>query len=164
MPNWASGCVRVEGDPKDIEEFCKLFLFFDTDSMSQYFARSFIHQKWGEFKKEYLGGNIAEFGVEFAWSGHSCLVEGYPNGEECITLIEACKKHKVKVAIDTEESGFAFEEHIQCDRDGDLIEESNYMPTYVCACGEEISFPTNYDCLDEEECWKCEKVGNWRKK
>ena len=90
-PNWCNGYVKVKGKPKNIEEFCKLFIFDDEEGnkeniSNKYFARSFIHDKFKDFKKKYLGKNEAEFPVDFAWSCWSCMFEGYPNKKECITL------------------------------------------------------------------------------
>lgn len=162
MPNWATGNVRVTGKPSDVEAFCKLFLFKDTAEPQIYFARSFIHQNWNDFKKEYLGKASAEFGVDFAWSCHTCLIEGYPNGQDCITLVGACKKFKVEIIIDTEEGGMGFEEHVECDKDGSLIEECYNMPTFKCARCKNIQLiPSSYD-VGEEECWECENIGGWR--
>ena len=97
-PNWCCGNIKVKGKPKDVENFCKLFLFEedverkDNKGKKKYFARSFIHQSWKDFKKEFLGGNEAEFGIDFAWSCWSCLFEGYPNEKDgCITLEWAIK-------------------------------------------------------------------------
>ena len=163
MPNWASGYVRVEGNPQDIEEFCKLFLFYDRESSKKYFARSFIHQGWKDFKKEYLGGNIVKFGVDFAWSATSCLISGYPqdNPKTCPTLTEACKEHKVKVVIDTEEGGMAFEEHIECDEKGSLLEECSDMPVYKCKkCGSEQAIASCQN-IEDEDCYECGINGRW---
>ncbi|MCK4440544.1 MAG: hypothetical protein KAU90_00965, partial [Sulfurovaceae bacterium] len=58
MPNWACGYVDVKGKPKDVENFCKLFIFEEdvgNKENEKYFARSFIHQDWKGFKKEYFG-------------------------------------------------------------------------------------------------------------
>ena len=163
MPNWASGSVKIEGRPHDIEKFCKLFLFYGTEAPKKYFARSFIHMNWEDFKKEYLGQECAEFGVEFAWSATSCLIYGYPqdNLQTCPTLIEACKKHKVKVVIDTEEGGMAFEEHIECDEKGSLLEECSDMPIYKCKkCGSEQTI-TSCQNIEDEACYECEIEGQW---
>ena len=57
MPNWCYGDVSIKGNPKDIEEFCKLFLFegVDNSKRTEYFARSFTEITWEDFVKT---GNI----------------------------------------------------------------------------------------------------------
>ena len=112
MANWCNAGIRVTGKPKDIKDFCRLFVFDEDegkDTKRKYFARSFAFMKWKDFKKEYLGGKTAEFSIDFAWSGWSCLIEGYPNKKELVTLEWGCEKYNVEVEIDTEEGGFGFE-------------------------------------------------------
>lgn len=168
MPNWCCGSVQVEGKPKDIENFCKLFVFDEQvdkhNKKKPYFARSFMNMSWKQFKEQYLGKSQANFIVDFAWSVTSCLIDGYPQKSEGenITLMEACKKFKVKVIIDSEEGGMCFEEHIVCNSKGELeLDECNDMPTYKCKCGNEISRPTDC-CLEDEECDECGKVGKFK--
>jgi len=179
MANWCSGQVEVSGRPEDIENFCKHFLFYNEGDdkeeneykalQDKYFARSFMHCRWEDFKEMYEIGKVdcVSFGVEFAWSGHSCLVGGYPqnNPTELITLSEACKLHNVKVEIETEEIGCCFEEKITCDKQGNINEKCFDMPTYKCKnCGSTQHFPSSYslkELNEEEECWECEKETEW---
>jgi len=167
IPNWCGGEVNVVGDYRDVEEFCKLFIFDDDtngdikdDEKGEYFARSFANCSWEDFKDKYLGNDAASFHIEFAWSACSCLIDGYPSGR-CITLEEACKRHKVKVTIDTEESGCAFEEHIECDEEGDLINDCSDMPEWKCDCGNTQCFSESN--LNNEECMECGKENQWEK-
>lgn len=171
MPNWADGTVRITGrNKKNVEDFCKYFIFEEEcgTKKAPYFGRSFIHQSWKDFKKDFLGGTEAEFGVDFAWSAASCLISGYPTKKgvepvECITLMDACKKHKVYVVIETCEPGMAFEETLECNEKGELVvDESRDMPSYTCKCGNEQSMRTDAD-LSDEECWECGKIGQWKK-
>lgn len=137
MPNWADGYIEVKGKPKDVENFCKLFIFENEYVVGEkYFARSFIHQDWKDFKEEFLGESEANFSVDFAWSCWGCMFEGYPNGKNCVTLEWAIKKHNVMVEIKTEEGGMAFEEKITT-KNGKPIYSSSKMSEYKCfACGE----------------------------
>lgn len=164
-PNWCGGIVEVNGKPKDVEKFCRLFIFEGEEKgdTKKYFARSFTQVDWELFKKNHLGGSSAEFMVDFAWSCHSCLIKGYPDDiQQCVTLEQACKRYNVEVEIHTEEGGCAFEETIIYTKENGLTNDCIEMPTYVCECGEERCFPTNCDYLDEEECYECEKIGKWR--
>ena len=73
MPNWCNGWVKVKGEPQNVENFCKLFIFEEEegnkgDKKEKYFGRSFTHESWKDFKKEKLGKSEAEFSVDFAWS------------------------------------------------------------------------------------------------
>lgn len=173
MPNWCSGYVGVEGKAKDIESFCKLFIFCEDvgTKKGKYFARSFIQESWKDFHEEYIKDyepneeTDIEFNVDFAWSCHSCLIEGYPEDfKECVTLEWACKKYNVEVKIKTEESGMSFEEEISYTKEDGLSEQCFDMPIYVCKCGEERNFPSDCDYLDEEECYECEKIGEFKLK
>lgn len=166
IPNWADAKVIVVGrTKKDVEDFCKYFIMDEDEEgerQKPYFARSFTHESWKDFKTEYIDGLTAVFGVDFAWSAHSCLISGYPDDKECITLVKAAKKHKVYVTIDTSEPGMAFEEHIECNEKGVLvIEECNDMPSYTCKCGNTHSIPSNWD-TSEEECCECGETGEWK--
>lgn len=163
MPNWCYGWVKVKGKPKDIENFCKHFLFSDDedeDIKRKYFARSFMNESWDSFKKANLGKNKAEFGLDFAWSVTSCIIEGYPQDKEnkgkCITLMDACKEHNVLVEIESEEGGCGFEEHIICNEKGELIlNDCKDMPEHTCLnCGNKQMIRTNAD-LEDEECSEC---------
>jgi len=171
-PNWCGGYVEVTGKPKDIENFCKLFIFEEEEGkkalkQKHYFARSFVYQTWEDFKKEELGSNNVGFACDFAWSGNSCLIDGYPTDNKkdnpCVTLEWACKKYNVDVDIQTEESGECFEEHIAYTKQNGLIYDSWDMPTRTCQrCGNEQSFPTQHiDNLEDDECYECEAIGNW---
>jgi len=174
MPNWCYGYVVVKGKPENIEAFCRNFIFEGEEGIkakpnvnlggNRYFARSFIHETWASFKKEYLGKRIAKFGVDFAWSVTSCLIEGYPQKDkQCFTLIDACKKYNVDVTIESEESGMGFEESIKCSRKGILKEEAFEMPIYRCGkCGESQQISSKSD-LEDETCYECENIGSWKK-
>lgn len=164
MPNWANSYIEVEGKPKDVENFCKLFIFDDEVKIGEkYFARSFVHQTWKDFKKEYLTEKVKVrnigFSVDFAWSCWSCMFEGYPDDiEECVTLEWAIKKYNVKVKIEAEECGEGFEEHITT-KNGKPIYSSQDMPEHKCIfCKNKQLIPSNSN-LDDEECYECEKYG-----
>jgi len=171
MPNWASGYVEVKGKPKDIKNFCKLFIFEEEEGkknqiQKHYFARSFVYSTWEDFKKEELSQNPVGFAVDFAWAGGTCLIDGYPtekDNKNCVTLDWACKKYNVEVDIQTEERSECFEEHIAYTKKGGLVYNSWNMPTKNCGiCGNEQSFPTQMlDSLENEECYECENVGKW---
>lgn len=173
MPNWCYGYVEAKGKKEDLINFCKLFIFEEQVGIKRgdYFARSFIHQSWKSFKKEYLTDKDIKkddiwdiaFSLDFAWSGYSCLIEGYPNEiKKCITLKDACKKFKVSVDIKTEEQGLGFEEHITCNNKGKLTNDCIEMPEYKCKkCGKKNMFPTSYD-ISEEECWECGTIGKFK--
>jgi len=162
MPNWACGNVRVVGEPSNVRKFCELFIFEENvgNKDGEYFARSFVHYSWKDFYKEYLGEKEAEFSVDFAWSCHSCIIEGYPNGKECVTLEWACKEFDVEVFIETEEGGMCFEEEISYTKENGLINNSKEMPIYRCSCGNEQSVPSCFP-FEEEECCECNKTGEF---
>lgn len=132
MPNWSWGEISVNGYKKDVEAFCELFIFSDEEGSKKkpFFARSFINSYTKEQFKEEFFKDIGDFEVisvdfdaEFAWSAHSCLVEGYPNKKDgCVTLKDACKKHNVGVSIEAEEPGMGFAESISCSPKGALSE------------------------------------------
>ena len=135
------------------------------DLGKKYFARSFTNESWKEFSEDYLDDyserekpNI-EFNVDFAWSGWSCIMEGYPNGKECVTLEWACKEFNVGVEISTEETSMGFEEKIIADRNG-VKYECVDIPLYECCCGNKEGIPSGCD-LDEYECSECGRVGEW---
>ena len=175
-PNWCAGYVEVKGKPKDIENFCKLFIFEEEDGkknqiQKHYFARSFVYSTWKDFKeeiKEELKQKCVGFAVDFAWAGSSCLIEGYPTDNKkdnpCVTLEWACKKYNVEVDIQTEERGECFEEHITYTKQNGFVTEDSWaMPTKTCqVCGNEQQFPTQMiDSLNDEECYECETIGKW---
>lgn len=166
MPNWANGYITVNGNPKDVENFCELFIFDDETGNKQgkYFARSFIHQDWKEFKEEHLGESEAGFSVDFAWSCWSCMFEGYPEQykkDGCVTLEWAMKKYNVNVEIETEEGGMGFEEHITT-KNGKPVYESKYIPEYTCQkCFSKQQIGKGYE-LEDVECYGCGEVGRWQ--
>jgi ribosomal protein L37E len=158
MPNWCSSTIKVFGKPKDIENFCKLFIFTDDENKEEvdkkYFARSFTQMSWEDFKKKYLGEYETEFLVDFAWSCWSCIFEGYPDNKECVTLEWAMEEYKVQVEIDTEEGGMGFEEHITTEN-GKPVYSSEDMLSYECQkCGNKELIPSSYD-LEDYECSEC---------
>lgn len=162
IPNWATGFIQVKGKPENIEKFCKLFIFEGERSdepeekTGKYFARSFVHQSWKDFKKEVLGMNEVDFNVHFAWSCWSCMFEG------CVTLEWACKEYDVEVKIETEESGEGFEEEITADKNGANY-YNNDIPEHECICGNVQQIPSAYTDKDLEdvECYECERTGKW---
>lgn len=157
MSNYCCGDIEVSGQPEDIEAFCKLFLFTGDKDKDEYFARSGMQTSWSNFYETHLASrpSVINSWVEFAWSAEVCLISGYPNGVDQITLVEACKKYRVDVIIDTQESGEGFEEHITCDKEGNLVYEVKDMHTYKCKCGNEQHIASNFDTVDEE-CNECE--------
>ena len=170
IPNWCNGFIKVKGKPQDVENFCKLFVFEeeidkeDSKKGQRYFARSFIHDDWKDFKETHLGGNEAEFRVDFAWSCWSCLFEGYPEQykkDGCVTLEWAMKKYNVEVEIETEEGGMGFEEKI-ITQNKKPVYESFEMPEHICQkCGKKQTISKHSD-LDDEECYECGAYGKWK--
>lgn len=126
MPNWAEGTVQIWGEPENIENFCKLFIFEEEgEKEGKFFARTFIPWTWEDFKSQFLNigtENFTIFPVDFAWSAYTCLIEGYPDGR-CINLEEAVKEYDVAVEIETEEGGMMFTEYIHCDKEGTMYDE-----------------------------------------
>lgn len=164
MPNWCGSSISVKGKPKDIENFCKLFVWEEeTDKENKktpYFARSFTNVKWKDFKKKIKGKKEVDFLVDFAGSCWSCIFEGYPDKKKgFVTLDWACKKYDVEVEIETEEGGEGFEEKIIGDKNN-INYECVEMPTYECACGNKEMIGSNYD-VEEYECSECGKTGKW---
>ena len=125
MPNWCSGCLTISGNPENIKEFAKLFIFEgenkgtdDKGKIKQYFARSFCYTPYNELELE---DSPATIGIEFAWSVTSCLIDGYPQqNKHCLTLMEACKKFNVSVEVESSELGLEFEEWIEVNNKGEL--------------------------------------------
>ena len=157
IPNWCNAMVKVSGEPKNVEDFCRLFIFDKEDVLDKYFARSFVHETWKDFKKESLDNGEAQFSVDFAWSCWSCMFEGYPNKEECVTLKWAVKKFNVLVEINTEEGGMGFEEYIET-INGEVEYSSKEIPSYECrSCGNKQLIADSYD-INEEECCECGKI------
>lgn len=173
MSNWCSFEIDVKGKPENIKNFCKLFICDDEESKKQglYFARSFVHYDRNDFEKDLdnqlEAGNQVNFSGDFAWSGWSCIFEGYPNKEEGLVTLEwACKEYDVEVEIETEEQGVCFEEEIIGNKDG-VDYKLKDMPIYTCQkCGNKQAFPSHYDsfCLEEETCYECETEGEWEDK
>lgn len=159
IPNWCNGYVKVKGKPENVENFCKLFIFEDEEGKKEgiYFARSFIHEDWKDFKKNYLGSSEISFNVDFAWSSYSCLIDGYPtakDNKDCVTLEWACKKYDVEVEIKTEEGGEGFEEKIIANKNG--VDYKTFdMPIYECYnCGNKQAIASSYE-LEDVECYEC---------
>ena len=175
MPNWACGTIKVTGTKENIKNFFnKRFIFsyekneeLRTIPGTRYFARSFyeadrksLEREFEEQLKDIGNDEDCEFSntIDFAWSAHSCIVEGYPDKypDEYITLKDACIEDHVAVEIDTEECGMGFEEHITCDDKGNLVDECEDMKTYRCkTCGNEQMIPSQND-LENEECCECD--------
>ncbi len=170
MPNWCSGYVNVMGKSKDVENFCKLFLFEeDTNNKElskKYFARSFTQLSWKDFKEEHFikevkGDSDISFHVDFAWSCNTCLFEGYPNGKQCVTLEWACKKYNVEVEIESEERGDGFEEEISYTKEDGINYDCQDMPTHTCnKCGNEQTIG-KHDDIENEECYECGRDGTF---
>lgn len=130
------------------------------NEQNKYFARSFTHSSWKDFKENELGGGEVEFAVDFAWSCWSCMFEGYPDDyEECVTLEWACKEYNIEIEIETEELGMGFEEKVFGSKNG-VTYDSKDIPTYKCKCGSEQFILSNRD-LKNEECYECEKIGGF---
>jgi len=166
LPNWCIGDVWVKGKPKNVEKFVKLFLFDNSRTKKRYFARSFIHESLKDFKEEYKDelkvGEIC-FGVDFAWSCWSCLIDGYPQDSKgkCPELKNICKELKVNVEIKTEKCGLGFEELVRCSNKGELDYQEMAMKTYKCSCGNEQWIESSRD-VEDTECYECEKVCKWK--
>ena len=164
MPNWCSGDIVVKGKPEAVKKFCKYFVFEEQNDCSntkaiqkEYFARSFAETSWDDFKKEHLKDSPSEisFLVSFAWSCHSCMVEGYPNGKQLVTLKDVCKKLGVEVWIETEETGLGFEEDIHCNK-GELSDSCEDMVSYECKGCENKQYLSTQSEVSDLECGECE--------
>ena len=181
MPNWASGQVRIIGEKKNVRKSLHRFLSSIENlqyrmSNVKYFARSFIDSSYKDiFENFEIDTNQSKESdimnyviyVSFAWSAYGCLVEGYPQKYQdiCIDLETACKLDDVEMEIYTEEEGIGFEEHIICNRYGEIIKnECIDMLRYECvSCGNTQLFPrqeSEYCCMD---CGK-EGIANWHLK
>ncbi len=179
MPNWAFGVAQVTGKKKNVREFIEKSFLSVYDSRPnkfkdiKFFARSFITDTYtnvsNQFNEELGQVNIDDectysFTVQFAWSALSCLIDGYPQryANECTDLSTACRKYEVDVVITTEETGMCFEEHIACNRNGEITMNECYdMPRFKCLnCGNEQCFPSQEE---EYYCYECDKEGfkNW---
>jgi len=173
MPNWACGSVSITGTKSNVVSFVSRFIHdegVETDQKHRFFARSFTNDK----KQSVLDAVEEAFqeipadaeytfdlAVDFAWSAHSCLIDGYPqdNSQECITLSIACIADRVSVEITTEECGMCFTEYITCDKTGDLTSECEDFQEYKCKnCGEVMSLSPSDD-PEEAECFECENLG-----
>jgi len=161
----------VSGNPENLRKFLELFIYEEDigGDKKEYFARTFL-ESWkniGEFmedKKEEIENGVIDINGWCAWSCHSCWIEGYPKGKECITLIEACKKFKVSVVVESEEGGMQFEEEIECDEEGNLKEDCYDFVDWKCKkCGEKSGFPRAYEkeSLEDETCYNCDSEGFW---
>jgi hypothetical protein len=157
--------MNVKGEPQEIRKFLNYFVFDDEEDVKEgkYLARTFIEQKKESFlkeNKEEIDKGELNIVSWCAWSCWSCWFEGYPNGKELITMEEVLKECKVKIEVDSEETGFEFEEHID-----NLDEELNYssedMKEYECECGHTESIPSTYD-LSDYECCECGKFDKWK--
>lgn len=170
MPNWAIGSVSVSGTKENISKFISRFIYDDEvgtkdASVNKFFARSFINQskqltedEIDDLFKDIIIGDTGTyfFTVMFAWSGATCLIDGYAlKDNECITIMDACKEDKVSVEMEIEESGNAFEETISCDENGEYIYECEDMKIYKCkSCGYTEGIPSFY-ILEDFECCEC---------
>ena len=180
MPNWAFGVVQIKGKKENVKDFIvKKFLATENYRPKEFnnikfFARSFICGTYQSILKDFNSelGQVAlddecaySFTAQFAWSAENCLIDGYPQRytDECTDLPTACKEYKVDVTISTEEDGMGFEEHIICNRDGEIVLNSCLdMPQFECMnCGNEQFFPTQEE---EYYCYECDKEGfaNWK--
>ena len=179
MPNWCVGTTIITGEKRNIRNFLDRFLSYDEDNEEKpkkYFARSFIDSSYKDiFENFEIDTNQSKESdimnyviyVSFAWSAYGCLVEGYPQKyqDTCIDLETACKLDDVEMEIYTEEEGIGFEEHIICNRYGEIIKnECIDMLRYECvSCGNTQLFPrqeSEYCCID---CGK-EGIANWHLK
>ena len=174
MPNWACGSASITGIKPNVIKFVSRFIHDEdvgTDDRNElYFARSFTNDKRQSVLEDVEGAfhGIPEgiegrfdLSVDFAWSAHSCLIDGYPqnNPDHCITLAAACVEDQVSVEIYTEEGGIGFEEYIFCDKQGQLTDTSTDLLPYKCrSCGNLMSLASFYD-PDEYACWECGDVG-----
>ena len=182
MPNWAFGTVQASGKKENVKNFIEQCFLSGCDERPnkfkdiKYFARTFINDRYevlfNEFENELSQVSSEDectysFPVYFAWSAYTCLIDGYPQKftNECIDLSTACKKYNVDIALTTEEEGIGFEEHIICNRYGEIIKnECIDMLRYECvSCGNTQLFPrqeSEYCCID---CGK-EGIANWHLK
>lgn len=172
MPNNCHFSMVAKGKPKDLKNFLKYFIYEQEEGKKKgkYFARTFLdsYKTYSYFikehKKEISRGEVCIVGW-CAWSVTSCMISGYPQkegNENCITIMEACKKNKINVKIDSAESGMGFEEHITCDEEGDLTEETNDMPQFECKkCKSTQTESTDTD-LNDLECCNCGSTGKWK--
>lgn len=170
MPNWALGEISVSGTKQSVNNFISRFIYDDEvgtkdTSARKYFARSFINESKrlteDEIDDNFKDIEIDDYGtyfftVMFAWSGATCLIDGYPSRDnECITIMDACKEDKVSVEINVEESGNLFEETISCDENGEYTYECEDMKIYKCkSCGYTEGIPSFYT-LEDFECCEC---------
>lgn len=169
MPNWACGSVAVTGTRQNISRFVSRFLFEDKpkpDSKRRdFFARSFTWclKEEAMLNIRILFQNRSKAAVDtfcmpiaFAWSAHSCLMDGYPQSfPECITLMDACVRDCVSVEILTEEGGMGFEVHITCDEQGAVESASMDLVEYECQHCHDISCIASFNDLDEYPCNEC---------
>lgn len=173
MPNWACGSVTVTGNAQNIKDFLSHFIFNKRDNTGAYFARSFSEEYFDQVMSgvdKCAAGNQEDcfsyrIDVEFAWSAHTCIIDGYPHKSDsnCITLEEACALHHVSAEIYTEECGMCFAEHIICTPEGLSLEDCVDLVSYKCRnCGNIQGISPFWD-LDDAECCECGCYGddNW---
>jgi len=175
MPNWACGLVSVSGTKRNVINFVSRFIYDGDkeeteDPKLRYFARSFTNTErqsvLDDIEDAFNGQSeesefTFEIQVDFAWSAFSCTIQGYPQDlpDECITLMDACKADHVCADIKTEEGGMCFEEHITCDKLGQVTSECMELQSYKCpGCGY-ITGLASFNDADEYSCPECGDVG-----
>ena len=176
MPNWAYGSVSITGTKQNIFMFANRFICEDDEDnptqlrKQKFFARSFVqsprqvvHDDIEIIFSDIPANIVGEFplDVEFAWSAHCCLIDGYPQKfpTECITLVDACKEDHVSVEIITEEGGMCFEEYITCDEHGHMTSESKELVQYECPnCGTMMGIASFID-TNGYSCYECGECG-----
>jgi hypothetical protein len=173
MPNWACGSVSVTGTKQNISKFISRFIYEDDSETEitdrRFFARSFTN----DYKQSVLeelenifidlpegSEGVFVLAVDFAWSAHSCLIDGYPQkNPECITLGDACVEDHVSVIIQTEESGNDFEEFVSCDRLGQVSSFDKNLTLHKClSCGT-VTCISSFQDADESACFECDNIG-----
>lgn len=172
MPNWACGDVIVTGTKQGVLDFTGRFIY-DIDkgvcmyTVGGFFAKSFVHRYRQSVLDEINDifqepDTISSFTlpIDFAWSAHSCLIDGDPQeNAECVTLAEACLIDKVAVEILTEEPGMSFEEQITCDEYGECDSQHRELDVYKCpSCGSTYGIASFKD-PDDYYCYECDEVG-----
>ena len=148
MPNWCYGQMRVKGDKQNKEELLKLFLVEDSNVNKQkkeYIARTWINCIDGETIANELNNEVTIIDFYCAWSVYSCMINGYPNDKECLTLSKITEKLNLDIQIVSEEQGMCFREFYQFKNGEQLINDSEDFPE---------------DEFDEEELYK-EYLKNW---
>lgn len=172
MPNWACGIVSIVGTKHSVEKFAGRFLYEDVkrtaDAGLRYFARSFTNTSWQKIldKITETFSGITEdlermlvMPVDFTWSAHSCTINGDPQNrpDSCITLMDACIEDQVFVDIKTVESDMFFEEHITCDKQGNVSFACFDLPDYrriACGCDGNPASLCDFNKCTSPECGK----------